>query len=66
MLDDSTLAIELDDTNFKAYLRNGEALIELGKKKSFKNTELIEKGVKRLMKALSIAERLNKGDPDFE
>jgi hypothetical protein len=31
MFDDSKTAIELDEDHFKAYLRNGEAAVELGK-----------------------------------
>ena len=48
MYDDSIEAIECDDLNYKGYLRNGEACVELGKKKSHKNTDMIEKGIKRL------------------
>ena len=31
MYDDSMAAIEFEDTNYKAYIKNGEACIELGK-----------------------------------
>ena len=31
MYEDSLQAIELDDRNFKAYIRNGEACLELSK-----------------------------------
>lgn len=48
MYDDSLQAIELDDQYFKAYLRNGEACLELGKNHRFENTELMEKGIKRI------------------
>lgn len=66
MYDDSIQAIELDDQNFKAFVRNGEAHIELGKKQTFKNTEHIEKGIRRLQKALMIIEKIKPSDPNFE
>ena len=50
--DDTLRAIELDDTYIKAYMVNGEALIELGKVEE--NTAKIEKGIMRLRKALSM------------
>ena len=40
---DSTKAIELDDTYIKAYMVNGEALIELGKQEI--SAVKIEKGI---------------------
>jgi hypothetical protein len=48
MYDDSISAIEFDDSYFKAYLRNGEACLELGKSKKHLNMDLIEKGLKRM------------------
>ena len=45
-------AIELDDTYIKAYMVNGEALVELGKKD--KDCAKIEKGVTRLRKAMAM------------
>ena len=66
MYDDSIQAIELDDQNFKAFVRNGEACVELGKKKNFKNTEFIDKGIKRFQKALLIIDKIKPSDPNFE
>lgn len=48
MFEDSAKAIELDDTYFKAYLRNGEAAIELGKNPKHTSIDLMEKGLKNL------------------
>ena len=47
MYDDSTSAIEYDDTYYKAYLRNGDACLELSKSKNFLNLDLVEKGLRR-------------------
>ena len=58
MFDDSVQSIELDDQYFKAYLRNGEACVELGKEVKFQNTQMIENGLKRLQKALIIIEKV--------
>ena len=66
MYDDSVQAIELDDSYFKAYLKNGEACIELGKNQRFQNTEMIDKGLKRLQKALMLVERIKQGHQSFE
>lgn len=49
---DSLKAIELDDTYIKAYIVNGEALVELGKMEN--NTAKIEKGIQRMKKALNM------------
>jgi hypothetical protein len=65
MYDDSLQAIELDDQYFKAYVKNGEACIELGKNMRFQNTDLIDKGLKRLQKALFLIEKLNASSPYF-
>lgn len=51
--DDSVIALELDDQYIKAFIVNGEALVELGKKDG-KSTQKIEKGIERLRKALSL------------
>lgn len=42
MLEDSRRAIEIDKKYFKAHLRCGEALIELGKKDSYLKIDLID------------------------
>lgn len=46
-------AIELKDDYIKAYIANGEALVELGKQE-LQSTAKIEKGILRLRKALSL------------
>ena len=48
MLEDSQKAMDLDSKYFKAYLRHGEAAIELGKKCTCTTIELIDKGLKSL------------------
>lgn len=63
MYDDSLAFIENDDTNFKAYLKNGEACLELCKNNEIMDMQLCDKGLKRLMKALSIIEHIPQGDP---
>jgi hypothetical protein len=50
MYEDSTKSIELDDTYIKAFIANGEALVELGKKDN--SCSKIDKGVARLRKAM--------------
>jgi len=55
-LSDSTMAIELDDQYIKAYIVNGEALVELGKTDG---STKIEKGIERLRKALSMCFKQN-------
>ena len=66
MYDDSVTAIELDDNSYKAYLKNGEACLELSKKSNHKTTDMCEKGLKRLLKAISIIEKLNSSNPQFQ
>jgi len=66
MYDDSIAAIEFDDTYYKAYLRNGESCLELAKNKNVMNTDLIEKGLKRFQKAISILERIKPHDPTYQ
>ena len=65
MYDDSVTAIELDDNSYKAYLKNGEACLELSKNKNHKNTDMCEKGLKRLQKAISCLEKLKPSNPQF-
>ena len=48
MYDDSQAAIENDDTNYKGYIKNGEACLELCKSSKILNLDLCEKGLKRL------------------
>lgn len=48
MYEDSLKAVELDDSNFKAFLRLGEACVELGKSNRYSDTDLIDKGIKYL------------------
>ena len=47
MYDDSVNAIEFDDGYYKAYMRNGEACLELAKSQNQKNLDMVEKGLKR-------------------
>lgn len=54
---DSLQAIELDDNYIKAYIVNGEALIELGKYEH--STAKIEKGIQRMKKALNMCFKQN-------
>ena len=65
MYDDSVNAIEFDDGYYKAYLRNGEACLELSKSNNQKNLEMVEKGLKRMQKALAIIERIKPSNPNF-
>ena len=48
MLNDSQKAMDLDQTYFKAWLRNGEAHIELGKLSKQTDISLIDRGIKHL------------------
>ena len=66
MYDDSIAAIEFDDTYYKAYLRNGEACLELSKNNKIMNLDLIEKGLRRFQKAISILERIKPNDPAYQ
>ena len=63
MYDDSQAAIENDDTNFKGYIKNGEACFELCKDKKFQDLQLCEKGLKRFQKAITLIEKLPQSDP---
>ena len=65
MLDDSIKAISLNDKYFKAYLRAGEAYVELGKHPRHKDTNLNEKGINNLKKALYFVWKLTENDPNF-
>ena len=64
MYDDSQSAIEYDDTYFKSYIKNGEACLELSKSTNHRDTVLIDKGLKRLQKAIMILEKLKPVDPN--
>lgn len=57
MYDDSLQVIETDSANYKGYFRNGEACIELGKSHNHKNLDLLDKGLRRITKAISLVER---------
>ena len=46
--EDSERAIALDAKYFKAYLRHGEASIEIGKLPKHQSTELIDLGIQSL------------------
>lgn len=66
MLDDSMMAIELDQQYFKAHLRHGEALIELGKKDNCLTIDLIDKGLQSLVKAYSLCWGMPSSDPKYK
>lgn len=66
MYDDSVNAIEFDDGYYKAYLRNGEACLELSKSNNQKNLDMVEKGLKRMQKAISIIEKIKENYPNFK
>ena len=53
MLQDATMAVELDDTYVKAFQSMGEALVELGKL-DVGSCAQIEKGITRMRKAYSL------------
>ena len=65
MYEDSSRAIELCPTYFKAYLRKGEASVELGKLPKYVDTKLIDQGIETLQKALSICWKLSPGDARY-
>ena len=65
MYDDSMNAIEIDDTNYKAFIKNGEACIELGKSPHRKDTEFIEKGLRRLQRSITILDHIIPSDPIY-
>lgn len=60
--EDSLRAIELDDTYIKAWIANGESLVELGK--TSQSTDKIDKGIQRLRKALGMC--FKQGKREFE
>lgn len=51
------MAIELDETYIKAYMANGESLVEMGKIEN--SLAKIEKGILRIQKALSLCFKTN-------
>ena len=63
MYDDSLQAIELDPNNYKGYIKNGEACLELSKPKNQTSLAMCEKVLKRLLKALMIIEKIKSTDP---
>lgn len=48
MMDDCLLAIQLDETYFKAFLTMGEACVELGKSEKYTDLVMIDKGIEYL------------------
>ena len=56
--EDSQIAISLDPKYFKAWLRNGEACVDLGKSPQVTDVSLIDKGIKQLQKALYLCWKL--------
>lgn len=63
MFDDSQAAIENDDTNYKGYIKNGEACFELSKRGNIKDLQLCDKGLKRFQKAIMLLEKMPSSDP---
>mmetsp|Transcript_41854 Transcript_41854/g.64038 ORF Transcript_41854/g.64038 Transcript_41854/m.64038 type:complete len:116 (+) Transcript_41854:505-852(+) len=66
MYDDSIMAIECDDSNYKCYMRNAEACLMMSKSPNHKNLDLVEKGLKRFQKALALIERVKQTDPNYD
>ena len=62
MLEDGQKAVDVDPNYFKAFLRLGEAQVELGKNSKYTDTELIDQGVKNIQKALCLCWKLGPGD----
>ena len=52
MYEDTNNAIEMDESYVKAYVANGEALIELGKNST--DLKMIDKGVQRIRRGFSL------------
>ena len=52
MLSDTTNAIEMDDQYVKAFVANGEALVEIGK--TALDLKMIDKGIQRIRKGFSL------------
>jgi hypothetical protein len=57
MYEDSIKSIELDDQYIKAYIVNGQSLVELGKHEH--SLAKIEKGIARMKKALNMCFKQN-------
>ena len=66
MLEDSKKAMSLSRDYFKAYLRHGEALVEIGKSSSYNDTKLIDQGIESINKALRLCWRLDPRDKNYD
>jgi tetratricopeptide (TPR) repeat protein len=66
MLEDSQRAIGLNQKYFKAFLRKGEALIELGKSPKHQDTKFIDDGIKCINQALVLCSQMDSSDPKFD
>ena len=64
MYEDGLKAIQIDDQYFKAFLRCGEAAVELGRMAKEQNTDLIDQGIKYLTKALYLYWKVGPINPD--
>lgn len=62
---DSEKAIELNPQYFKAFLRNGEACIELGKMSHVQDLLMIDKGIKQLQKSIFLVWKLDQSSTHF-
>jgi hypothetical protein len=64
MFEDGLKAIQLNDQYFKAFLRSGEAAVELGRMAKEQNTDLLDQGIKYLTKALYLCWKVGPINPD--
>ena len=66
MYADAQQAVELEPGYFKAHLRLGEACVEMGKSSKYQSTEMIDRGIKHIQKALSICWNMDSTDPKYD
>ena len=66
MLEDSQKAIDINPSSFKAFLRLGEAQVEIGKQPTnLWDISLIDKGIKNMQKAAYLCWKLDSTDKNF-
>ena len=58
MYDDAVKAVDMEPSYFKAHLRLGESLIELGKTPKYSSLDLIDRGLKSIQKALTLCKAM--------
>lgn len=66
MYEDALKAVEIEPFYFKAHLRLGESLVELGKLPKYSSLDLIDRGIKSISKALSLCWNMTTSDPRFK